>query len=59
MPHLELTEVVLVHCSIANNDYQQNSRVLYTSVPNKSFGQLPDISAKSFIFLKTFNSGFS
>ena len=35
VPHLEITEVVLVHCNIANNDYQQDSRVLYTFVPNK------------------------
>ena len=41
--HLELTEVVLIHCNIVNNDYQQDSRVLYTFVPNKSFGQLLDI----------------
>ena len=30
VPHLETTEVVLVHCNIANNDYQQDSRVLYS-----------------------------
>ena len=40
VPHLEITEVVLVHCDIVNNDYQQDSRVLYTFVPNKSFGSL-------------------
>ena len=57
--HLEITEVVLIHCNIVNSDYQQDSRVLYTFVPNKSFGQLLDISPKNFIFLKTFNSGFS
>ena len=33
--HLEITEVVLVHCNIVNNDFQQDSRVLYTFVPNK------------------------
>ena len=33
VPHLEITEVLLVHCNIVNNDYQQNSRVLYTFVP--------------------------
>ena len=38
VPHLEITEVVLVHCNIVNNDYQQDSRVLYTFVPNKPFG---------------------
>ena len=59
MPHLEITEVVLIHCNIVNNDYQQDSRVLYTFVPNKSFGQLLDISPKNFIFLKTFDSEFS
>ena len=57
--HLEISEVILVHCNIVNNDYQQNSRVLYTFVPNKSFGQLLDISAKNFIFLKTFDTEFS
>ena len=59
MSHLEITEVVLVHCNIVNNNYQQDSRVLYTFVPNKSFGQLLDISPKNFIFLKTFDSEFS
>ena len=46
MPQWETTEVVLVHCNNVNNDYQQYSRVLYTFVPNKSFGQLLDISPK-------------
>ena len=59
MSHLEITEVVLIHYNIVNNDYQENSRVLYTFVPNKSFGQLLDISPKHFIFLKIFNSEFS
>ena len=35
VPHLEITEAVLVHCDIVNNDYQQDSRELYTFVPNK------------------------
>ena len=52
--HLEITEVVLVYCNIVINDYQQDSRVLYTFVPNKSFGQLLDISPKYFIFFKKF-----
>ena len=38
VPHLEITELVLIHCNIVNNDYQQNSRVLYTFVLNKLFG---------------------
>ena len=37
LPNLEITEVILVHCNIVNNDYQQHSRVLYTFVPNKAF----------------------
>ena len=58
VPHLEITEVVLVHCNMVNNDYQQDSRVLYTFVPNKSFGSLLDISPSNHIFLKTFNSEY-
>ena len=55
-PHLEMTEVVLVHCNIVNNDYQRDSRVLHTFVPNKSFSSLLKISPTNCIFLKTFNS---
>ena len=58
VPHLETTEVVLVHCNIVNNDYQQDSRVLYTFVPNKPFGSLLEISPTNHIFLKTFNSEY-
>ena len=50
--HLEITEVVLIHCSIVNND------TLYTFLSNNSFGRLLDILLKNFIFLKTFNSEF-
>ena len=56
--HLEITEVVLVHCNIVNKDYQQDSRVLYTFVSNKQFGSLLKISPANNIFLKTFNSEF-
>ena len=59
VPHLEITEVVLVHCDIVNNDYQHDSRVLYTFVPNKPFGSLLEISQTNHIFLKTFNSEYS
>ena len=59
MPHLEIAEVVLVYCNIVNNDYQRDSIVLYTFLPNKSFGQLLNISARNFTFLKTFNSEVS
>ena len=50
--NFEVTEVVLVPRYMVNNNYQQKLRVLYTFVPNKSFGQLLDISPKNFIFLK-------
>ena len=59
VPLLEITEVVLKHCNVVNNSDEQNSRVLYTFVPNQSFGQLLNISPENFIFLKTFDSEFS
>ena len=58
VPHLEITEVILVHFNIVNNNYQQGSRVLYTFVPNKPFGSLLEISPTNHIFLKTFNSEY-
>ena len=58
VPNLKITEVVLIRCNIVNNDYQQDSRVLYTFVRNKLFGQLLDISPKNFIFLKIFIQNF-
>ena len=54
--HLEITEVLLVHCNIVNNDCQQDSWVLHTFVPNKTFGSLMEISPANHIFLKSFNS---
>ena len=48
--HLEITEVVLVHCNIVNNDYQQDSRVLYMFVPNKPFDNLLETSPTNHIF---------
>ena len=59
VPHLEISEVVLIHCNIVNNSNQQGTGALYTSVPNKLFGQLLDISPKNLIFLKTLNSEYS
>ena len=50
VPHLQIIEVVLVHCDIANNNYQQDSRILYTFVLNKPFGSLLEISPTSHIF---------
>ena len=55
MTNLEIAEVVLVHYDIANNDYQQDSRVLYAFVPNKPFGSLLEVSPTNHLFLKTFN----
>ena len=57
-PHLEVAELVLVHCNLVNNDYQQDSRILYAFVPNKTFGNLLEISPTNHVFLKTFNSEF-
>ena len=53
-PILEITKVVLVYCNIVSDDYQQDSRVLYIFVPNKSSSQLLDISPIFFFILKTF-----
>ena len=58
VPYLEIVELVLVHCNLINNDYQQDSRILYTFVPNKTFGSLLEISPTNQVFLKTFNSEF-
>ena len=58
VPHLEIVELVLVHCNLANNDYQQDSRILYTFVPSKPFISLLEISLTNHIILKTFNSEF-
>ena len=58
VPHLQVVELVLVHCNLNNNDYQQDSRILYTFVPNKPFGSLLEISLTNHIFLKTFSSEF-
>ena len=59
VPRLENVEVVLVHCNLVNNSYQQAPRVLFTFVPNKQYGQLISISPYSLIFLKTMNTEFS
>ena len=58
VPHLEVVELVLVHCNLVNKDYQQDSRILYTFVPNKTFGSLLEISPTNHVFLKTFNSEY-
>ena len=59
VPRLENVDVVLVHCNLVNNSYQQHSRVLLTFVPNRQYGQLISISPHSLAFLKTMNTEFS
>ena len=58
VPHFEITEIVLVHCNVVNNFFQQDSRTLYTFVWNKPFDSLLEISWKNHIFLRTFDSKF-
>ena len=50
VPPLQIAVVALINCNIVNNNYQQDSRFLFKLVPNKSFGQLLDISSKNFLF---------
>ena len=59
VPKLESVEVVLVHCNLVNNNYQQASKVLFTFVPNKQFGQLINIAPHSLTMLGTTNTEFS
>ena len=59
VPRLENVEVVLVHCNLVNNSYQQHSRVLFTFTPTKRYGQLISISPHSLVFLKTVDTEFS
>ena len=58
VPNLEIVELVLVHCNLVNNNYQQDSRIIYTFVPNKPFGSLLEVSPTNHIFFKTFNTEF-
>ena len=48
-----------MHCNLVNNNYQQASKVLFTFVPNKQFGQLVNIAPHSLIMLSTTNTEFS
>ena len=59
VPKLENVEVVLAHCNLVNNVYQQHSRVLFTFVPTKQYGQSISISPHTLVFLKTMNTDFS
>ena len=59
VPELESVDLILVHCNVVNNSYQQASKVLFTFVPNKTYGQLITISPEVLIMLKTVNTEFS
>ena len=59
VPHVDTTEVVLIHCKVVNSNYHQASRVFYTFVRKKLFGQFFDILPKNVIFLKNFDFEFS
>ena len=56
---LESVEVVLVHCNLVKNDYQHTSKILFTFVPNKPFGQLTKISSYALVMMNTVNTKFS
>ena len=59
VPKLESVELVLVHCNLVKNDYQHTSKVLFTFVLNKKFGQLLNISPHVFTMMNTINTEFS
>ena len=59
LPRLETVEVVLVHCKLVNNNYQQPSKVLFTFMSDKKFSQLITITPHSLTMLKTTNAEFS
>ena len=59
VPKLESVEAVLMHCNVVKNDYQQASKVIFTFVPNKQFGQLINILPHSLVILNTINIEFS
>ena len=59
VPKLESVEVLLVHCNLVKNDYQYASKVLFTSAPNKQFGELINISPHSLTMMNTINVEFS
>ena len=56
---LESVDLALVHCNVVNNNYQQASKVLFTFVPNKKYGQLITVTPETLIMLKTVNNEFS
>ena len=59
VPKLESVEAILVHCNLVKNDYQHASKILFSFVPNKQFGQLLNISPHVFTMMNTVNTEFS
>ena len=59
VPTIKSVEVVLIHCNLVKNDYQHTSKVLFTFVPNKEFGQLKNIYPHAFTMMNTVNNEFS
>ena len=59
VPKLESAKVVLVHCNLVKNDYQHSSKVLFSFVPNKQFGQLINISPNNLTMMNTIKTEFS
>ena len=59
VPKLECVEVDLMHCHLVKNDYQHSSKVLFSFVPNKQFGQLINISPNTLTMMNTVNTEFS
>ena len=57
-PSLEVVEIILVQCSLADNQYQQKSEVLYSFTPNKSYAYLLNVEPSNLVFLKTCNTEF-
>ena len=58
VPSFEVVEVALVQCTLVDNQYQQNSEVLYTFTPNKFYGDLLNVEPNNLVFLKTYNTEF-
>ena len=58
VPSLEVVEAVLVHCNLVDSQYQQNSEVLYTFTPNKSYAYLLNVETSNLVFLETYNTEF-
>ena len=59
VPQVEITEFILVHCSLVNNEFQRESKILHTFVPNKPYGKLLEITPTNLIFSKTYRSEYS